>query len=1021
MPAVSEAEVRKILPVVLPLAGATTCLSPRRTRSALTWPRPGRGSTLLVLLLLLTIWAPGVFGTQLELDAEARTYLAGGPTITIGVVADNEPYSWIEGGQLSGFSIDVLEEIAHHTGLRFNYRAGSWPELYPAFLRGEIDAIDEISFREDRAERMLFTEPYHYRRTVIMHDPARPLARADTLGDLREVRVGVVRDIYYKSDFIAHGIDVVEYDALPNLVRALAFGWVDAIAGPEVTLQFLARRAGFNHLSVAGRVDMGGLEIEDFRIAVLREDPLLHRILAAGLAAIPPSRLAQLVEVWQEFGGQAIGAAPPLRLSEQQAAYVRRLGPVRVGLMRDYAPFSFVDGGRAQGLSVDFLERVSDLTGLHVIPVTDRWPVLFELFQRGEIDVIANISYSAERTDYTRFTRPYHVIPNVAFTRNPELRVSTPEDLEGQRIALGSGIFYETWMRERFGDTVFTFSSQEAMFGALAEGSVDVVLVALPNGNHWVRELGLADVRIAGELRMGGFEGEDLRFGVRPALEPLASIMDAALGAISPTERRTIENRWLGAAAFAAEQIGRVDHDIELSAEEKAYLASRDKTVRICVDPAWMPLEGIDAGGRHTGMAADVLALFRTRLDIVFELVPTASWSESLRAAQTRGCDAFPLAMATPERLRYMDFTSPYLTVPNVALARVEAPFIDTLDELSGKRVGIVAGYAYTELLRTRHPRLRLIEVADETDGLRRLQRGELDAYISTLVTAAHHLRELGLADIKVIGRVPGDWALSLATRNDHPELLGIAQKLVDSLTDAERAQIEDKWRTVRLEERPDYTLLWQLALAAAVGLALLFAWNRKLGALNRELARANEKLARLSVTDNLTGIGNREYFEQAYPRLYRWCQREQRRFAVAMIDIDHFKLINDSFGHAAGDDCLQALSRCLRKHVRRGTDHIARLGGEEFVLFTTCSDTAEFLDHMDALREAVQALRIPVGETVITLTVSIGIASAVPLPDENADTMLEQADKALYAAKRGGRNRTVLATDGLHPAITPD
>ena len=117
--------------------------------------------------------------------------------VTIGVVADNAPYSSIGPGGLRGFSIDILEELSRTSGVEFEYRVGSWSEIYGAFLRGELDAVDEISWREDRADKMLFTRPYHLRHTVIMHDENRPLPAIETLSDLKGYRIGTLTDIYY--------------------------------------------------------------------------------------------------------------------------------------------------------------------------------------------------------------------------------------------------------------------------------------------------------------------------------------------------------------------------------------------------------------------------------------------------------------------------------------------------------------------------------------------------------------------------------------------------------------------------------------------------------------------------------------------------------------------------------------------------------------------------------------------------------------------------------------------------------
>lgn len=936
---------------------------------------------------------------EVTLDPAAQAWLSGKPVVRIGIIADNAPYSTVHAGRLEGFSIDVLEEISARTGLRFDYKAGSWPEIYAAFVRGEIDAIDEISLREDRKPFTLFTEPYHHRQTVVMQDMNRRLPPISSLEDLKPHRVGIVKNIFYKSTLERHGLQLSEYDALPNLIRALAFGWVDAIVGPEVTLAYLARGEGFNQIGVAGRVAMDGFELEDFRIGVRREKPEAHRVIAAGLAAIPPARMQEMLAVWQEFGGRRNREIQHFQLSREQTDYLRRLGPIRVGIMRDYAPFSFADGGKTQGLAIDILGRIQDLTGLTVTPVVDRWPVLIELLRRGEIDVLTNISRQPDRLAFTRFTDPYHVIPNVAFTRDRNFRLTDPPDFGQRKIGIGEGIFYEKALRERFGKQVVTYGAQDAMFRALADGSVDVVIASLHNGNHWVRELGLANVTIAGELILPDFSGEDLRFGMRPGLAPLVGIFDSALAAITPTERRSIENRWLGASY--RENSGAPQ---ALSEGEKSWLRQHGP-LKVCTDPDWMPIEALN-GGRHAGIAADYLERMSQQFDIAYEIVPTNTWATSLQAVQERRCDLLTMAVQTPQQSIHLNFTAPYYTTPNVLLARIETPFVEGLDAFAGRQVGIVRGHAIADQLRSRYPQLELVEVDNEKEGLRELQRGRLEGYIGTLGTVNYHLRELGFADIKVVSRIPVDSKLSLATRNDLPELFSIAEKMVASLSDADRQRIESRWQTIRIEPGIDTALLWRWGSIIFVALALLILWNRKLGSLNRQLAEANQKLAQLNITDPLTGIGNRQFFEQEFAREFSRCQRNAQTFTTAMIDIDHFKKINDSLGHAAGDHCLVELARCLQQHLRRQTDNIARIGGEEFVAFMSGDTREEVLAHFEALRSDISALQITWEGQPITFTISIGLVHGIPEQPDNPAAWLRQADQALYRAKAAGRNR---------------
>ncbi|WP_203299023.1 transporter substrate-binding domain-containing protein [Marinobacter sediminum] len=944
-------------------------------------------------VLLICAWQPAL-GAE---TSDEKT------TVSIGVVADSKPYSFFEGRVTSGLSADILKEIAANSGLEFEFRVGNWPELYAAFLNGELDAIDAISYRESMAEEILFTEPYHIRQTYLMQDDTRPIGHIQSLADLQDMKIGVVEDVYYRDLLVEQGIDISTYDSFPGLVRALAFGWVDAIIGPRLSLKYQAKIAGLDFLSIAAEAPLGPLAQEDLRIGVRAENPVLFRKIQLGLAAISKPRRNELLQRWQEFGGASLIGGAEFQLDENQREFLAELGPVRVGLMEDYAPFSFKDAGKLQGFSVDVLTRLADLTGLQVIPVSGQWSELFPMLRDGTIDVLGNMSLTEERKTFTSFTAPYYIIPNVAFTRDGGLVFDNLSSLQGLSVGISKGIYYQNEVVSILGDNTKVFDSQESMFSALEQDRIDVALAALPNGNYWVQELRIPGVRIAGELVLEDHPGEDLRFGVRRSLAPLASILDHALATISPTEMRTIENRWLGASSATNNQSLSKP---QFSAEQQLWLDQRNRTITYCIDNDWMPLEGLDSSGNHTGLSAEALRLYSERGDIQFKLVQTESWQASLEAARDRRCDMLSLAMRTPERAQYMNFTTPYLHVPNIILGRIEAPFIENVGDLRNQRVGLVRGYAFAELLEYRYPGLKPVELEYETEGLKRLQDGALDGYVTTLATAMYHLQELGLADIKVIGRIPADWSLSVATRSDEPFLLDIMQKLVDSLTPEERQNLESYWRNIKIEQSVDYRVVWQVLGIALFGASLLFYWNRKLDRVNRQLEGANAALARLSVTDDLTQLGNRSYFDREFRKSFQWCQRNRDGFAVAMVDADLFKGINDTYGHEAGDHCLKALAEKMRHHFRRETDRLARFGGEEFVIFTTFQTSKEIVERLDRFRDAVADGPTVYSGKEIHLTVSIGLATGVPEPDDSPAHFLRLADQALYAAKKNGRNR---------------
>jgi len=177
----------------------------------------------------------------------------------------------------------------------------------------------------------------------------------------------------------------------------------------------------------------------------------------------------------------------------------------------------------------------------------------------------------------------------------------------------------------------------------------------------------------------------------------------------------------------------------------------------------------------------------------------------------------------------------------------------------------------------------------------------------------------------------------------------------------------------------------------------------------------AMEELTGLVMTDQLTGLGNRRMFDQALATEWSRAAREGRPLAVLMIDIDLFKLFNDSLGHAAGDQCLRAVAQALREGCVRPGDLVCRWGGEEFAIILPGADV-EGAEHVaNELVRAVRALGISHGSSEVAphVTISAGVGVDVPGSGGSADGLVEMADAALYAAKSEGRDRVRTQTRG--------
>jgi diguanylate cyclase (GGDEF)-like protein len=188
------------------------------------------------------------------------------------------------------------------------------------------------------------------------------------------------------------------------------------------------------------------------------------------------------------------------------------------------------------------------------------------------------------------------------------------------------------------------------------------------------------------------------------------------------------------------------------------------------------------------------------------------------------------------------------------------------------------------------------------------------------------------------------------------------------------------------------------------------------------ELEEANQKLSGLSRTDPLTGIPNRREFDAFEQRAWRLAARDQTPIAVILLDIDFFKIYNDSLGHQAGDECLREVAKTLSLCATRPLDLVARYGGEEFVAVLGGSTIHDALVVGERMRQAIEGLQIEhPGSSHDVVTVSIGISSTIPTDDKNSEKVVKAADEALYYAKAAGRNCVVFRRDEEYVTYNSD
>jgi len=201
---------------------------------------------------------------------------------------------------------------------------------------------------------------------------------------------------------------------------------------------------------------------------------------------------------------------------------------------------------------------------------------------------------------------------------------------------------------------------------------------------------------------------------------------------------------------------------------------------------------------------------------------------------------------------------------------------------------------------------------------------------------------------------------------------------------------------------------------------------NERLQVSLHEIEVLRSDLAVQASRDPLTNLFNRRYFDMAIQREIARCEREGKPLALIIMDLDHFKMFNDHYGHGAGDGCLKAVAGAIQASAKRGSDLAARYGGEEFLLLLPDLNEQDAMHMADELRTTVQSMKIPHAQSSFGIvTLSLGVAVSRVDGRLDAEQLMIHADRALYAAKDAGRNRALLdrpsAPDGLRLRPSPE
>ncbi len=691
-------------------------------------------------------------------------------SVNVVYTPNSPPLSFTDSqGKAAGLLIDIWRLWADKQHKNLQFYAEPWTQGLQQIKQGDAGLHAGVLEEESTHNEFQYTRPLLESEYFVFSHPK--ILDVKRLQDLRGFRVGVTAGSI--ANQLASHIDKASLAVYPDdekLFRAAIAGDIRVFVSSLISYRYFLKQSG--HKPVFQYDPAQPVFSKPYRGVLRLEDTSLMQEIDIGLDQISPEERTKIELRW-------------LDEAETDSQEVLTI----VG-SRNIPPFSMLNQeGAPVGIGVDLWRLWSQKTGRPVrFRLTDISRSLEEM-KDGRADLHAGLILSEERSRWLDYSPPFLQTPVYLYClfkegRQPSLRVFSSSRI-GTLGPIPQQLFEKLFPQA----TQVVFENIPHMIRAVEDGELDAFIADRPS-----TDLALLRLGMRGEFTT--VEKSLFQMALHAAMpkgnsELLATVNDG-LSKISRDEMQAILARWVDQSARIAIDLP-MQSELNLSPEEMAWL-QQHKTLRIAIDPDFAPYEFIGQSGQYQGVSADMIQLISRKLGIDFKLVESSSWEQTLAMSSRRQVDVLPLANRNPEREQYLDFTEPYLLSQRHIITRRQQNEIQTQADLPGHTLALPAGYSIIPLVRQRWPNVTIHEVSDIPTALQQVAFGAADATILSSGVAGYWLDRKEISNLKVVGTLGRPSSLSLASRNDWPELKSILQKALKSIDEEQRSAIRQRW-----------------------------------------------------------------------------------------------------------------------------------------------------------------------------------------------------------------------------------
>jgi len=490
--------------------------------------------------------------------------------------------------------------------------------------------------------------------------------------------------------------------------------------------------------------------------------------------------------------------------------------PLRITFVKDNAPFSLLlPDGTPTGLYVEFWQLWSEVNHIPIQFFPETITKSMAMLRANKADLHAGLFSNAERASWGDFSTAIHRVDTGVFFRDITGKLPKLSELSRKKVAVQVDTFQHTYLEKNYPhlDLVLFDNADSALIQFL-NNEFDAIVSEVPYMNSQIAKMGLRGVfRLSEEKLLSNEVHAFIPRGNRNIL----SQINLGIERIPVEAINELEKKWLPDIKpfFNNREALNV-----LTSYEKNWLKT-NRIFSVGIDQNWFPFEFVDSKGAFSGVSAEYIELISKNLSVEINPAYDLNWAQAFSAINAGKIDIISAIVRTEEREKNMVFTEPYISLPSVIITRKDSLFVQGMDDLFGRRVGVIKGYVFEEYIRKNHPAINIIYVNSIKDGINKVENGETDAFIDALVTINHYTDRDDFKDIMVAAFTPYNLELSMGVRKGLEPLVPILNKALITITAQQKSKIANDWLPVQVDTGINLRSL--LYVGVPISILLLF------------------------------------------------------------------------------------------------------------------------------------------------------------------------------------------------------